>query len=103
VTILLTEINREMDQLPREQLPNLIGLLAITMSRAQAKLLAGPVPVAREVEAVLTVAEVAAQLKMSHYRVYELCRTGTLQSYKCGKSVRVKPSAVADYLAKQGG
>ena len=80
---------------------NLIGQLERMKALAWRKILAGPAPVVREVEAVLTVPQVAQQLNMSAYRIYELCRTGTLKSYKCVKSVRVKPSAVADYLATQ--
>ncbi len=56
----------------------------------------------QEKEIVLTVREVAAQLKLSPYRVYELARQGTLKSIRLGKSVRVRPSAVAEYLAHQG-
>jgi len=52
---------------------------------------------------LLTVPEVAQRLKLSPYRAYELCRQGTLKSVRLGKSVRVKPAAVADYLAKHGG
>ena len=80
---------------------DLIGQLERMKALAWGKILAGPATVVRELEPVLTVPQVAQRLNMSSYRVYELCRTGTLQSYKCGKSVRVKPSAVADYLAKQ--
>lgn len=56
----------------------------------------------QEKEMVLTVREVAAQLKLSPYRVYELARQGTLKSIRLGKAVRVRPSAVAEYLARQG-
>ena len=51
---------------------------------------------------VLTVPEVAKRLKLSTYRVYELARQGCLKSVRLGKSVRVRPSAVAEYLAQQG-
>ena len=46
--------------------------------------------------------EVAKRLKVSDYRAYELARQGTLKSVRLGKSVRVKPSAVDDYLLGHG-
>lgn len=52
---------------------------------------------------LLTIPQVAKRLKISDYRAYELARQGILKSVRLGKSVRVQPSAVADYLAKQGG
>ena len=101
--LLMADIDRELEKLPIAQVPHLIGLLGALMAKAQLRMMQPEtVPVVQEVEAVLTVPQVAQRLNMSAYRIYELCRTGTLQSYKCGKSVRVKPSAVAEYLAKQG-
>jgi excisionase family DNA binding protein len=85
-----------------DQLPALIGLLATLTAKAQVKLLRGQAPATHEPEDLLTVPEVAQRLNMSAYRIYELCRTGRLQSRKYGKSVRVTPSAVAEYLATQG-
>ncbi|MBI3806768.1 MAG: helix-turn-helix domain-containing protein [Nitrospirae bacterium] len=60
------------------------------------------VPVTADTEGFLRVPEVATQLNISTYRVYELCRQGALQSVKLGKSVRVKPADLAAYLATQG-
>jgi excisionase family DNA binding protein len=49
---------------------------------------------------LLTVPEVAKRLKVSNYRAYELVRQGTLKSVRLGKkSVRVRPAALAEYLA----
>jgi excisionase family DNA binding protein len=56
----------------------------------------------QEKDLVLTVPQVAKRLKLSSYRVYELARRGNLKSVRLGKSVRVRPSAVAEYLAQQG-
>jgi excisionase family DNA binding protein len=50
---------------------------------------------------LLTIPQVAKRLKVSEYRAYELARQGALPSVRLGKSVRVKPSALADYLEKQ--
>src|SRR5437764_7817507 len=100
--LLMADLDRELESLPLAQVPHLLGLLAILTGKAQSKLLSGPTQVVREIESVLTVPQVAQRLNMSSYRVYELCRAGALSSYKCGKSVRVKPSAVAEYLASKG-
>lgn len=56
----------------------------------------------REKDLLLTVPNVAKQLQLSSYRVYELVRQGALKSIHLGKSIRVTPSAIAEYLAKQG-
>ncbi len=57
----------------------------------------------REEDLLLTIPQVAKRLKVSDYRAYELARQGILPSIRLGKSVRVKPSAVAEYLSKNGG
>jgi excisionase family DNA binding protein len=79
----------------------LIGLASIhpvLLQRALAGLRNG-----HEEDLLLTIPQVAKQLKVSDYRAYELARQGSLQSVRFGKSVRVKPSAVAEYLAQHGG
>ena len=57
----------------------------------------------REKDPLLMVPEVAKLLQLSPYRVYELVRQGALKSIHLGKSVRVRASAVTEYLAQQGG
>lgn len=52
---------------------------------------------------LMTIPQVAKQLKVSEYRAYELARQGTLKSVRLGKSVRVKPSDVDEYISRQGG
>lgn len=100
--VLLDRIAHDIDGIPRAQLPVLIAALAALSAQAQLRLVVGDgKPIAGDGQ-VLTVPEVAQRLKMSSYRVYELARHGTLQSQKYGKSVRVTPAAVADYLAHQG-
>ena len=56
----------------------------------------------QEEELLLTIREVAKRLKVSEYRAYELARQGSLKSVRLGKSVRVKPSAIDDYLSRHG-
>jgi excisionase family DNA binding protein len=53
-------------------------------------------------DALLTIPQVAKRLKVSEYRAYELARQGTLKSVRLGKSVRVKPADLDDYIARQG-
>ena len=54
-------------------------------------------------EDLLTIGQVAARLKLSQYRAYELCRHGELKAIRLGKSVRVKPSDLHAYMAQHGG
>ncbi|MBX3325166.1 MAG: helix-turn-helix domain-containing protein [Nitrospira sp.] len=51
---------------------------------------------------LLTIPQVAKRLKVSEYRAYELARQGALKSVRLGKSVRVKPSDIDEYISKQG-
>jgi excisionase family DNA binding protein len=79
----------------------LIGLASIQPLLIQRALIG---PQGREGEdGLLTVPQVAAKLKLSPYRTYELCRQGHLKSIHLGKAVRVKPSDLAAYVAQQGG
>jgi excisionase family DNA binding protein len=52
-------------------------------------------------EDLLTIPQVAKRLKVSDYRAYELARQGFLKSVRLGKSVRVKQSALVEYLGDQ--
>lgn len=52
---------------------------------------------------LLTIKEVAQQLKVSTYRAYELVRQGEIKKTLVGeKSVRVKPTDLEAYLARNG-
>lgn len=46
----------------------------------------------------LTVAEVAAVMRVSKMTVYRLVHAGVLQAVQVGRSYRVPESAVTDYL-----
>lgn len=101
--IVLDELKRNLSTVPIEKLPIFLSALAAMTAEVQLRIMmAGSAPVACQAETLLTPQEVAVSLKMSTYRVYELCRQGKLPSIHLGKSVRVKLSAVAEYLAKQG-
>ena len=55
-----------------------------------------------EEDLLLTIPQVAKRLKVSDYRAYELARQGILKSVRFGKSVRVKPSAIDEYVSQHG-
>ncbi len=48
----------------------------------------------------LTVAEVAAQMRVSKMTVYRLVHAGDLEAIRVGRSFRVSEQAVADYLER---
>ena len=48
----------------------------------------------------LTVAEVAAMMRVSKMTVYRLVHNGELEAVRVGRSFRVPESAVDDYLRK---
>lgn len=52
--------------------------------------------------AYLTIAEVAAALRLSRMTVYRMVRAGTLAADRFGKSYRVPESAVAEYIRRAG-
>lgn len=47
-----------------------------------------------------TVAEVAAQIRVSKMTVYRLVHNGHLEAVRVGRSFRVSEQALEDYLAK---
>jgi len=98
----IAALEQAITETPVAEIPALIGVLAQLQAKAHMKMLTEHDPARREAEELLTIPEVAQQLKVSTYRAYELARQGVLKSVRLGKSVRVKPSAVVDYLAQQG-
>ena len=55
-----------------------------------------------EEDLLLTIPQVAKRLNVSDYRAYELARLGIFKSVRFGKSVRVKPSALVEYVSQHG-
>ncbi len=96
----MTPINFEqmIHDAPLPELICMVGLLQVRMLER----LSQPAPVTPAPEDLLTVADVAKRLHMSAYRVYELVRQRKLKAEHLGKSVRVRPSALTEYVAKQG-
>ena len=50
---------------------------------------------------LLTVADVAEALQVGRCTVYDLIRTGRLESIKIGKLRRVRPEALADFARRE--
>lgn len=99
----IATIERAIDGAHLNEIPTLIGCLAQLQAKAQLKMLARHGAMAPQTEDLLTVPEIAGRLKLSPYRVYELIRQGHLQRVPLpGKSVRVRPSDLAAYLARHG-
>ena len=78
--------------------PLLVGELARLQAAAWARMMTSTPDVTDD--DLLTVPQVALRLKLSDYRVYELVRQGHLTAVRLGKAVRIRPSAIAEYLAK---
>ncbi len=102
MTQIATDLERTLTETPVDGLPEFIGLLATFQARAQLRLSTGQTLTAAGPEELLTMPEVAKRLKVSDYRAYELARQGVLKTVRLGKSVRVKPSDLAEYVAQQG-
>jgi excisionase family DNA binding protein len=47
---------------------------------------------------LLTVQDVAGKLSLSHSKIYQMCRKGTLPSLKIEGTVRIDPDDLAAYL-----
>jgi excisionase family DNA binding protein len=89
------------DLVPAKRAQGLLIELASLQALLLRRALSGPFDNGEE-ELLLTIPEVAKRLKVSDYRAYELARQGILKSVRLGKSVRVKPSAIDDYLSRHG-
>jgi excisionase family DNA binding protein len=92
-----------LNQLPLSAYPALVGELERLKLVAVGRLMAhSPAVNPGQERDLLTIPEVAKRLRISEYRAYELARHGILQSIRLGRSVRVKSSAVGEYLMRQG-
>jgi excisionase family DNA binding protein len=50
---------------------------------------------------LLTVREVAAQLRVSTRTVYLLCEQGTLRHLRIANAIRIEPAALATFVRSQ--
>lgn len=84
------------DQEARQILVHVSALLVALAARVPASQNGQP-----EADRLLTPAEAAACLGVRRSRIYELTRTGGLPLVKVGKYVRIRPAALAQWLAEQ--
>ena len=48
----------------------------------------------KSLETLYTPQEAAAYLKLGVWKVYDLCKTGTIRSFKIGNRIRIRESAL---------
>lgn len=89
---------------PVTEIPALLGILEGVKASGWARLFAGPQTGQGEStkQNALTAEQVAGILNVKPSFVYDMARQKKLKSYKVGKYIRFKESAVNDYLAKGG-
>lgn len=51
---------------------------------------------------LLTAAEAAERLRVSTWRLYDMVREGMIPAVRLGRSVRVDPGALEDFIANGG-
>jgi excisionase family DNA binding protein len=99
---MLTALEQAVQEMPLSDLPAVLGHLEKLKVVAWSRMLTGPQNGQGDDE-LLTVPEVATRLKVSKDRAYELVHRGDIKKTPIGtRSVRVKPSDLAAYLARQG-
>ena len=84
------------EDLPMEDLPELLGRLERARAAVWVKILSAPRPAGntgskKVVPALMTVSEVAAVLRFPPGHAYELIRSSELPAVRRGRSVRVRP------------
>lgn len=93
----------DLDSVPQEEGIRLLRELAATTAELQLRLDLGSQRAGTyqdEVDSVLTVKELADELKLPRSAAYELVRTKELRSFRIGKHIRVQRPALDDYLRK---
>jgi excisionase family DNA binding protein len=93
------------ENLPIEDLPELLGRLERDRAAAWVKILSAPRPAGntgseKVVPALMTAAEVAAVLRFSRGHVYELIRSGELPALRRGRSVRIRPEVLEAWQSR---
>ena len=94
-------LENAINHVPITVVPALVAMLSRCLATSQIRL-NGQAPTTPTPEDLLTMPEVAQRLKVSTYRAYELARHGKLKSVRMGKSVRVTPAALAEYITHLG-
>lgn len=54
----------------------------------------------RPEQTIYTPGEAAEVLRLSRHKVYELCNSGQLRSFKIGRARRIAAAAIADFVAE---
>jgi len=105
LSAIISDLEQEIARVGQATYPALLGELERVKALLWDKLMHGhqvPQPTTNEKD-LLTIPEVAPRLKLSVYRTYELARQGKLRTVKIGKSVRVPPAAVSEFLTRLNG
>jgi excisionase family DNA binding protein len=84
-------------ELPAAALPDLIGVLAVTQARAQARLTVPPLPAVGAED--LTAEALAAVFSVPTTQIYEQARQGRIPCLRLGRYVRFNLAAVRQALA----
>ena len=89
--------------LPADQVPVLLGALEQLRAALWARMVRALAPVARDLdspvgEQLLTVPEVAAELRFTRGYVYDAVRRGELSAVRTGKYVRIRRAALTAWL-----
>jgi excisionase family DNA binding protein len=92
-------LDRALVELPADELPEMVGLLAAADARARARLNTAPAPAATPSPALLTAEEVAEHFAVPRTHVYALARQGRLPHVKVGRYPRFNLSELCTALA----
>lgn len=85
-------LERQLEEVRREDLPEFLGSLERVRGRAYLRLLQAPAPV--QTEPLLTAGEAAVRLALPRSRVYGLARQGLLPHLRIGRQLRFSPAAL---------
>ena len=91
-------LNRAARELPADELPQLLGIVAEAQARAQARLVA-PTPAVVPTERLLTAEQVAEIFRVPVSQIYESARRHRLPCVRIGKYVRFDITAIRQALA----
>lgn len=94
------DLARLVDEAEDTELPEIVGELEAAKARAYARLMTTRVHAPAQ-DALLTMDEVAAQLRMGETIVREMGRRGEIPTVQVGdRGVRVRQSALNEYIRK---
>lgn len=100
--LIVSALEQIVAQLPLADLPDFVCELERLKALTWARIMGERMTTTRDQDELLTMSEVARRLKISPYRAYQMGRQGILKTIRIGKSVRVEPRELTNYLARQG-